>query len=72
MNMEKFKTGDLVRHITGAGGKMAVEGYDQQGNVICKWRDHKKGKWEQESFPEETLKLVEKEKPLKAEPFKLD
>lgn len=43
--MAKLKAGDLVKHKIGVGPKMAVEGYDQAGSVICKWYDPHKKEW---------------------------
>lgn len=68
--MERFKIGDLVKHKTGVGPKMAVEGCNKFGKVTCKWYDHTKREWEEERFPEETLELAKEEKPLRAEGFK--
>ena len=61
--MKIFKTGDVVKHKSGAGPRMAVEGYDQAGRVICKWYDQRKDKWPQETFPEETLEFA-KDRPV--------
>ena len=56
--MKKFKVGDVVWQKSATWLKMAVEGYDDLGLVICRWHDSKENKWEQETFPEETLELA--------------
>ncbi len=55
--MEKFKAGNVVVQKSATWLKMAVEGYDDLGLVICKWYDSNKKEWKQDTFVEETLEL---------------
>lgn len=68
--MVKFKAGDLVKHKTGVGPKMAVEGYDQAGSVMCKWYDTKKKEWKRETFVEEELQLAKETPAPRARGYK--
>ena len=68
--MAKFKAGDLVKHKTGVGPKMAVEDYDQAGRVICKWYAPGKKEWRQETFVEEELELAKEGPALRARGYK--
>jgi len=54
MAEKQFKVGDNVKQKSG-GPKMAVDGYDMAGSVICKWFVESKQEWKTSSFSEETL-----------------
>ena len=53
----QFEVGNLVKNNSG-GPKKDVCGIDANGHVRCKWTDDS-GTPHEESYPPETLKLVE-------------
>jgi uncharacterized protein YodC (DUF2158 family) len=57
MSDQKFAAGDVVQSTVG-GRKMTVHGYDQFGNVVCRWFDSS-GQLQDAIFSEAVLKKVD-------------